>query len=448
MAKNIANFVKEHNLDGVDIDWEYPGAPDIDFIDRGLPEEGPNYLAFLVILKNLLPGKTVSIAAPSSHWYLKQYPIQQMSKVVDYIVFMTYDLHGQWDANNVWSQDGCASGTCLRSQVNLTETRQSLAMITKAGVPGKKIVLGVTSYGRSFEMAQPGCWGPGCTFTGSRLVSNAKKGRCTGTAGYVGDAEIAEIISGISGEGSVQARSSRVVASFVDTSSHSDILVYDNNQWISYMGSTTKQTRAALYTAWGMGGTSDWASDLQRYYPVPGPLGDWPTFKDAIKLGQNPLVKTTRSGNWTKIHCDSEFAGTASPYSGAERWRGLQADAAWSDVVAIWLTSDSPAKKTFTQSVTQTLGAGPSGDCGKIETDQDHCDAYFMDCPRGAEKDSGAAAEVIWNSLITVHRMYEIYYDSVTKVGMSVALQANDMGQTFAPIKQDPNELWIASWPT
>jgi hypothetical protein len=52
-------------------------------------------MAFLVILKNLLPGKSVSIAAPSSYWYLKPFPIAQMSKFLDYIVFMTYDLHGQ-----------------------------------------------------------------------------------------------------------------------------------------------------------------------------------------------------------------------------------------------------------------------------------------------------------------------------------------------------------------
>jgi hypothetical protein len=41
-----------------------------------------------------LPGRSVSIAAPSSYWYLKQYPIKDIAKVVDYIVFITYDLHG------------------------------------------------------------------------------------------------------------------------------------------------------------------------------------------------------------------------------------------------------------------------------------------------------------------------------------------------------------------
>jgi GH18 family chitinase len=43
-------------------------------------------------LKNLLSGKSLSIAAPASYWYLKNFPIAAISKVVDYIIFMTYDL--------------------------------------------------------------------------------------------------------------------------------------------------------------------------------------------------------------------------------------------------------------------------------------------------------------------------------------------------------------------
>jgi GH18 family chitinase len=88
MATNNANFIKKHELDGVDIDWEYPGAPDIPGIPAASKDDGGNYLAFLVILKNLLAGKSVSIAAPSSYWYLKQFPIKNIGNVVDYIVYM------------------------------------------------------------------------------------------------------------------------------------------------------------------------------------------------------------------------------------------------------------------------------------------------------------------------------------------------------------------------
>lgn len=74
--------------------WSFQ-APDIPNIPPGNKDDGQSYLAFLKVLKGLLPDKSVSIAAPSSYWYLKNFPIEEISQVVDYIVFMTYDLHGQ-----------------------------------------------------------------------------------------------------------------------------------------------------------------------------------------------------------------------------------------------------------------------------------------------------------------------------------------------------------------
>jgi hypothetical protein len=109
-------------------------------IPPGSTSDGANYLAFLAVLKNLLPGKTVSIAAPASYWYLKAFPIAQISKVIDYIVFMTYDLHGQWDANNKYAQEGCDSGMCLRSHVNLTETHTALSMVSLLPICLPKVV--------------------------------------------------------------------------------------------------------------------------------------------------------------------------------------------------------------------------------------------------------------------------------------------------------------------
>lgn len=46
----------------------------------------------------------MGLAAPASYWYLKGFPIAEMSKVLDYIIYMTYDLHGQWDYGNKWAK--------------------------------------------------------------------------------------------------------------------------------------------------------------------------------------------------------------------------------------------------------------------------------------------------------------------------------------------------------
>lgn len=301
---------------------------------------------FLVILKNLLPGKTVSIAAPSSYWYLKQRPIYVVGKVVDYIVFMTYDLHGQWDASNAYSQEDCDSGNCLRSQVNLTETKQSLAMITKAGVAAEKGIVGVTSYGRSFNMTEAGCWGPECLFTSSRTNSDVTKGVCTGTVGYIAGAEIAEIMED----------SSRVVKSFVDLISNSDVLVYDDTQWVGNMSSSTKESLAALYAAWGVGGTTDWASDLKEYHDVPSRVSFWAISKQKVLDGENPLTDSTRNGNWTDFDCTSKYIVSLLNYTPSKRWKALGADAAWADVVRIWQDTDFKREgASFIESLPSTL---------------------------------------------------------------------------------------------
>ena len=91
----MVDFIYAHDLDGVDFDWEYPVAPDIPGIPAGGLQEGQDYLEFLKIVKAMLPDKSVSIAAPASYWYLKGYPIAEIGEVVDYMVYMIYDLHGQ-----------------------------------------------------------------------------------------------------------------------------------------------------------------------------------------------------------------------------------------------------------------------------------------------------------------------------------------------------------------
>ncbi|OLN96797.1 Killer toxin subunits alpha/beta 2 [Colletotrichum chlorophyti] len=439
MATNIANFIKKHELDGVDIDWEYPGAPDLPDFDPGKKEDGPNYLAFLAVLKNLLPGKSVAIAAPASYWYLKQFPIKEISKVVDYIVYMTYDLHGQWDAHNEYSQEDCDTGNCLRSQVNLTETRQALAMITKAGVPGNKIVVGVTSYGRSFQMAEPGCWGPGCKFTGDRLTSYATPGRCTGTAGYIADAEIKEIING----GSGLKRQNRVVKSFLDASSNSDILVYDNNQWVGYMSESTKAVRAKLYAGLGMAGTTDWASDLQEFNPAPKPAKDWASFIAMAASGNDPKESTTSIGKWKDFHCKTDVVFDPFKASPENRWKAVDADSAWREVVSKWFSTDRGQYLTFSQSLERTLKSGSSMGCESFNGQMDNCDKT-IDCPDGANgESSGPAAQFIWNSVITIHKMYHSYRETLFKLIGPFANGADDMEDTFAPIPEEKTNQWL-----
>lgn len=198
---------------------------------------------------------TLSIAAPASYWYLKGFPIDRIARVVDYIVFMTYDLHGQWDANNSHASPGCPNGNCLRSHVNWTETENALSMVTKAGVPTSKLLLGVSTYGRSFKMSTKGCTGPTCTFLGGK-TSPAKKGVCTETGGYISNAEINDLIN--------QGRADKV---WYDKTTKSNFMVYDDVEWVAFMDKKNRDERYDWAKKNNFGGTITWAIDLQQFVP-------------------------------------------------------------------------------------------------------------------------------------------------------------------------------------
>lgn len=253
LIANVVDLVDQYDLDGVDFDWEYPGEPDIDGIPAGSDDDGANYLDFLTELRALLPSdKSISIAAPASYWYLKAFPIGNMSSVLDYITLMTYDLHGQWDYGGSFSQDGCATGNCLRSHVNLTETEYALGMITKAGVPANKVAVGIASYARSFGMVDDSCTGPDCFFTGPD--STAEAGPCTDTAGIVAQAEL-QLVLDTAAEGTT---------SWYDADSDSDMVVFDGT-WAAYMSEEVKASRTELYKDYNLAGTVNWAIDLVEF---------------------------------------------------------------------------------------------------------------------------------------------------------------------------------------
>lgn len=73
---------------------EYPVAPE----RSGKPADLANYVSFLRNLKNALGsgghkyGLTITI--PSSFWYMQNFDIIAISKIIDWFNVMSYDLHG------------------------------------------------------------------------------------------------------------------------------------------------------------------------------------------------------------------------------------------------------------------------------------------------------------------------------------------------------------------
>ncbi|KAI8163643.1 Killer toxin subunits alpha/beta [Colletotrichum sp. SAR 10_70] len=418
LADNLVKYVVDNDLDGLDLDWEYPSAPDLPDIPAGDVSEATDYLRLLALLRSKLPkGKTLSIAAPASFWYLKQFPIKAMAELLDYIVYMTYDLHGQWDAGNQWASPGCPTGNCLRSHINRTETMGALTMITKAGVPSNKVLVGVSSYGRSFQMVDPSCTGPNCQFTGDRTTSYARKGRCTQTGGYIANAELSEIGG----------------RTWTDTESNSKIMV-DGDLWVSYMDNDLKESRTQLYKRYNMGGTIDWAVDLVKFHDPPNygidyegiDLGlSWAMVKQGIKSGKDvdtigcESSRGLRTGTWVTKQCTIRPVTIPSDFTPTERWEALGAQDAWTDAVR---DCDDLAAATNCES---------SKDCVTHNTADDEPEFH-----------TGAASYEVWNSIASLHRMIKNYFNALINAGNDLKGNHEDFIATFAPKRDDGTDLF------
>ncbi|KAJ3299922.1 hypothetical protein HDU76_006191 [Blyttiomyces sp. JEL0837] len=252
---SVKTFLNQYHLDGIDLDWEYPTASD----RGGKPEDAQNYVNLVNELRSAL-GNTisVSIAAPASHWYLRGFDIASMAAHVDYITFMTYDLHGNWDWGNKWV------GPYLNVHNNWTEIADALNMAMKAGVDSDKLLLGIGFYGRSFKLSDPTCVDPYqlCTYQnpgvqiGDNYQNTADPGSCTKTGGFLAYYEIEDWVLNDDFQYLVY-----------DNLSTSVIMQYnDGSDWIGF--DTTrlivdKMTRA---TAFCLGGIAAWSVDMDSRY--------------------------------------------------------------------------------------------------------------------------------------------------------------------------------------
>lgn len=88
----LEKFMLHWGFDGVDLDWEYPGAPD----RGGHDDDGANYVRLLSDLRTYFAdqgrGWGISFTAPASYWYLRWFQIGDMMEYVDFVNLMTYDV--------------------------------------------------------------------------------------------------------------------------------------------------------------------------------------------------------------------------------------------------------------------------------------------------------------------------------------------------------------------
>jgi chitinase len=148
---NVRAWLETDDLDGVDIDWEYPVGPSWGQNIKSRPEDKQNYIALLGDLRNALDalgeetGKRyyLSTAVPASNWFVTRNDVKAASEIVDRLKVMAYDYYGTWSDTTGHHANLYANPR----DANRLSTNSALNEYLRARVPPEKIMLGVAFYG-------------------------------------------------------------------------------------------------------------------------------------------------------------------------------------------------------------------------------------------------------------------------------------------------------------
>jgi chitinase len=147
---SVADFVRNHQLDGLDVDWEYPGQPGSTTHFRS--EDKQNYTLLLKELRTsfdqlqntLHRPLYLTIATGASPEFLAHTEMAQLQQYVDTVNLMAYDYY-EPDSDPTTGHH--APLFTNPSDPKKISADNSVREYEQAGVQSEKIVLGVPFYG-------------------------------------------------------------------------------------------------------------------------------------------------------------------------------------------------------------------------------------------------------------------------------------------------------------
>lgn len=153
-AGSAVDLIRKYRLDGIDIDWEYPGLQG----EQGnifRPQDRQNYtLMFRTLKEELLKlekqtgeTKLLTTAVGGFNAFLEHTEMDKVQHYLDYINIMTYDFY---------------SDAAAEHHTNLLSSKKyeghnsadkAVKAYIRAGVPADKLVMGIAFYGRTVKTA-------------------------------------------------------------------------------------------------------------------------------------------------------------------------------------------------------------------------------------------------------------------------------------------------------
>lgn len=150
--QSAIEFIHNHNLDGLDIDWEYPGLPGAGHPFRS--EDGKNFTLLLKELRAAFAAKAgkgkrlyLTIAAGASDEFLAHTQMAEAQRYLDTVNLMSYDYYEPGSNPTTGHHAPLFTNPADPEKVSVDASVRSFQ---KTGVPARKLILGVPFYGHTW----------------------------------------------------------------------------------------------------------------------------------------------------------------------------------------------------------------------------------------------------------------------------------------------------------
>ncbi|PRX73981.1 chitinase [Cohnella sp. SGD-V74] len=161
-ANSVVDFLREYDLDGIDVDWEYPVEGGEESNSRS-PLDRENFTLLMKVVREALDaagsvdGKyyLLTIASSQSDAFVVNADLARSTAYLDFINIMTYDYAGDWEQLAHHNAPLYYDKNHPKVSGPRLNVAGGVAGHLNGGVPSYKLVLGVPFYGPGWLNCPP-----------------------------------------------------------------------------------------------------------------------------------------------------------------------------------------------------------------------------------------------------------------------------------------------------